>query len=88
MSEYRVIKEGKPIQRSYAYFGLKSPDEVYYLMASIFTAGKGMGTTQKDRPRWPFLVSAGADRLSVKAGKDPGQKPDVAHFFLDNIIKP
>ncbi len=87
MSELR-IKE-KKTQGSCSYFALKSPDEIIYQMASIFKATKGMGLDDllKNRPCWPGIKPAGAAGLSVEPGKGSGQKPDVAHFFLDNIIK-
>ena len=89
MSEQRVEKEEKRIQDSYSYFALKSPDEIYYLMASIFKACKGMGKNNewRNHPHWSRFDSAGAVRLSLQAGKSPGQKPDMAHFFLDNLVK-
>ena len=88
MSEYRVEKKEKRVQRSYSYVALKSPDEIYYLMASIFKACKGTGGKRENHPHWSKLASAGAARLSVKAGHGSGKKPDVAHLFFDNIIKP
>ncbi len=90
MSEHRVKKKEKKIQRSYSYFALKSPDEIYYQMASIFKASKGGGQNKEwgNHPHWSDFLSAGAVRLLVKAGKRSGKKPDMAHFFLDNIIKP
>ena len=69
MSEHRVKREEKMIQKSYSYFALKSPDEIYYQMASIFKACKRTGKSGERgiHPHWSNLSSAGVARLTVKA---------------------